>query len=271
MFTHVIGKPRRGKTSWVVAQIIQNDLKYCNERYYLAVNYIKDFNKRFNTNLTLPPERHVVSSNIDIYRKYPNMHSYPISGFDFGVPNKYHKTKRLIPYGVYVFDEAQKYFDSKGDKELPPWVTQVFELRGHIFLDIYCITQRDIRLHKDIRETADRIVLIEKSIHTFLVNDKKVKSQKFISGELIKTTFYGREFETYEEVEAYKTDKSIGKKINDVFYGDIRNYYNPTNFAVTVENYDDDFNYYDYSDTFGQKPASWKNYKKEPSKEKKVG
>ncbi len=269
-FTHVIGKPRRGKTSWVVAQIIQNDLKYFNSKYYAAVRYIKDFNRRYNTNLSLPPQRHVVSANIDIHRRYPTMSSYPISGFDFGVPNKYHKTKRLIPYGVYVFDEAQKYFDSKGDKDLPPWVTQAFELRGHIFLDIYCITQRDVRLHKDIRETADRIVLIEKSIHTFLVNGRKRKSDRFIDGKLIKTTFYGREFETYEEVEAYKSDKTVGKKIKDEFVGDIRNFYDPNNFAVTIEEYDGDFDYYDYSNTFGEKPASWRNYKKKLAKEEKV-
>ena len=272
MLIHVIGRPRRGKTSWVVAQIINNDLKYYNSRYYSAVKYIKNFNKAYNTNLTLPPERHVVSSNIDIYRKYPTMHSYPISGFDFGVPNKYHKTKRLIPYGVYVFDEAQKYFDSKGDKELPPWVTQAFELRGHIYLQIYCMTQRDVRLHKDIRDTVDKIVLIEESVHTFLVNGKKVKSKKFIDGKLLKTKFYGREFESYEELEAYRRGEKAGEKLkDDLFKGDIRDHYNPTNYAVVFENYDKDFNYYDYSNTFNEKPDSWKNYKKQPEKEKKNG
>ncbi len=266
---HIIGKRKRGKSTLAGAMIINEDMQYNNWRYRAACNYIKNFNKVYDADLTLPPQRHVVYGNLDIKRKFPNMESYKMSGFDFGAPNPYFECKRLMPYGVYVFDECQKYFDSKGEtKDLPPWVTQAFELSGHIFIKIILISQRDMRLHKDIREIVDRIIFVDKSIHTFEINGRKIKANQYLDkGKLIKTEWFGREFENYEDVEAYRKDKTIGEKFYYKFDGDIREHVDAFSYATTLENLEKDFSYFDYDEISVQRPDAWNNYKKQLSKE----
>lgn len=270
MIIQVSGKTRAGKTSLVTAMILNEYMSYRNTQYQSACKYIKFQNKAYNTNLTLPPQRHVVSANFDIYRKFPSMKSYPISGFEFGVPNKYCKTKKLIPYGIYAFDESNKYWDSKDEKKLPPWVTQAFEWSGHIFLKIFLITQRYIRLHTDIRGIVDRFIFVEKSLHTFQIGNKKIKSDKFIANaKLLRTEWFGREFAYEGELEAYlkhtESYKDLGQAFYYVFNGDIRKHYNPTAFAVNMENLDNDYEYYDFGMT--ERPPEWDSYKQQYKKE----
>jgi hypothetical protein len=271
MITHVCGKPRRGKTSLVVAMILNEYMKYNNTNYKKACEYIKNQNKN-GAERTLPPQRHVVSANFNIYKRFPTLSSYPISGWEFGCPNPYIYTKPLIPYGIYAFDEAQRYFDSKGDQRLPPWVTQAFELHGHIFLTMFLITQRYIRLNADIRDIVDRFIYVEKSVHTYIVDGHKVKSEKFLPyGRLIKTVWYGREFEDGDQIEDYvKKNAKVGKAFKYEFEGDIKSHYNPYAYAVEMENLNNDFNYYDFELT--ERPKEWSNYKKklEPKKQEEM-
>lgn len=270
MLTHVFGKPGSGKTSYVVHKIVTEDLCYINWRYRATLDYIKNYNKSHIRQLTSPPERHVVFANIDIHRTLPSMSSYPINGFEFGAPNNFQKVKRLVPYGVYIFDEAQQYWDSKGESHLPPWVNRIFELRRHIGIDIYCITQKMIRLHSDIRSTVDLFVKIDKSIHTYEINGKKVKSKKFLdTGTLLKTEFFGVEFEDESEVQAYLNgNHAVGKKFKEIHDGDIRKCYNPHEYAVELEDGNTDYNYTDYNQptTMCNIPESWRNYKKAKAK-----
>jgi len=272
---HITGLPRAGKTSLAVAMTIVEDMNYSNWRYTSCREYIKARNKKYGATCTLPPQRHVVHSNIAIKRKYPNMESYLMSGFEFGAPNKFCDiTRPLLPYGVYIWDESQRYFDSKGDRELPPWVTQAFELRGHIFLKIILITQRPPRLHKDVRAICDVRIHVEKSVHTYLIGRRKVKSNKFLDdGILIETTWYGREFASMGDHEAYvdakgSEAKKLGKPFKYTFKGNIKSHYDPYAYAVEMENLDNDFSYLNY-DIPNQKPASWVNYKKEQKKDGK--
>lgn len=268
---HVTGDPRAGKTSYVVARNINENLQFFNWRYNSACKYIKLQNQTKGLTRALPPQRHVVHGNVLITRSFPGMASYPMSGWEFGAPNPYCATKPFVPYGVYIFDEAQRYFDSKGDgKELPPWVTQAFELHGHIFLEIYLITQRPVRLHKDIRSICSERIHIEKSVHTFNIKGKKVKSEKFLDeGILIKTKWYGRKFSSAGEHESFvdgkeKDDRKLGTEFTYVFEGDIRKHYNPYQYAVEMEDLSKDFNYLDYGAK--ERPAEWSNYKKKVGK-----
>ncbi len=265
MIIQVVGKTRAGKTSLVTAMIVNEYMKFRNTQYQAAAKYLKYQNKTYNSNLTLPPQRHVVSANFDIYRKFPTMQSYPISGFEFGAPNRFQKCHKLIPYGVYAFDESNRYWDSKDTRGLPPWVTQVFEWSGHVFLTIFLITQRYIRLSPDIRGIVDKFIYVEKSIHTFKVGSRTVKADRFIPGKLIKTEWSGREFEYEGELEAYikhtENSNNLGQAFYYVFEGDIRKHYNPTAFAVNMENLDNDFEYYNY-DGITERPAAWDEWKK---------
>lgn len=274
MIIHVSGKTRRGKSSLVTAMVLDKYMKYYNSNYTNCCSYIKWQNKTYGRNLSLPPQRHVVCSNFDLTRKYPNMQSYQVSGYTFGAPNQFDAdVKPLIPYGVYIFDECQRYWDSKEDRHLPPWVTQAFELSGQAYLTIYLISQRYIRLHPDIRAIVDLFIYVEESEHTFIVNGKKVKSDKFLPfGRLVKTEWKGREFEDEGDIEAYiksKENKHLGKPFKYVFHGDIRKHYNPTNYAVNLEDLSKDYRYFDDVPLSTKRPASWDNYKKTLTKKDK--
>ncbi len=246
-------------------------MQHINSQYENCVNYIREYNKTHDLQLSEPPQRHTVYSNIDIHRTLPDMSSYPINGFDFGTPNRYHTTtKRLLPYGVYVFDEAQRYWDSKSTQNLPPWVNRVFELRGHIFIEIYAITQKLTRLHSDLRSTVDTFTLIKKSVHTFIVNGKKIKTERFLKkGKLIQTIFHGVHFDDESEAVAYLAgDHTVGEKFTETHYGDIRENYDAYEFAVELEDGDHDFNYDDYNEpeALCSLPQSWTDYRKERNK-----
>lgn len=258
----VCGKPRAGKTSFVVAKIINEYMTYQNENYHSACRYIKNQNKARGINRALPPERHVVSADFAIYRRYPNMQSYPISGWEFANKNLLWQTKAKIPYGVYAFDECQRYWDSKVEGKLPPWVTRPFEVHGHIFLTIFLITQRYMRLHPDIRELCSEFIYIDKSIHTYLVNGHKVKSDKFLSyGQLIKTVWTGRVFTDGDDMDKYaKGDKLLGSPFKYEFNGDIRSHYNPYGFADEIDDILNDFNY--VSIIQKERPTDWFGWKK---------
>lgn len=264
MITLICGKRRTGKTSLAAARELNEDLRFFNVRYENAVSYIKMKNKYENLDLTLPPQRHVVSANFEISRRYPNMCSYQISGYEFGVPHKKApELKKLIPYGVYIFDEAQRYFDSKGDNKLPPWVTQCFELSGHIHIDITLISQRYIRINKDIRDIVDEFIYIEESLHTFNVDGRKTKADTILPfGRLVKTEWFGRKFRSEAEIENYLTgkDPKAGEKYYYSFDGDIMSHYDRFNYATDFE---DDYKDFGYDDAMvDERPASWDNYKK---------
>ena len=265
---HITGNPRAGKTSFVVAKNLTENMAYTNWRYKAACQYIKNINRKRGLEKTLPPQRHVVFSNVDILKRFPTMSSYRMSGWEFGAPNRFcPATKPLMPYGVYIFDEAQRYFDSKDEIKLPPWVTQAFELRGHIFLEIFLITQRSMRLHKDVRAIVDERVHIEKSVHTYLYNGEKIKSRKFLEhGQLVKTVWYGRKFKSGAEHERYidgdkPEDKELGVPFKFTFDGDIKSHYDPYAYAVEMEDLNNDFDYYDQNE-ITERPEEWTNYKK---------
>lgn len=270
---YIIGKPGSGKTSYVVATTVDEDLKYFNYRYYQFKDYIDFHNRTHTTKLTPPPQHHIVSSDFDIYTTLPSMQTYPISGFEFGKPNSFQKTKRLMRFGVYIFDEIARYWPSKQNFTLPPWVTELFELRRHIGLKIRLIAQKLTKLHPDIRAVVDVFTLIEKSIHTFEINGKRTKSKMFLEGRLIQTVFYGVHFTEEAQVVKYLDgDHSLGEKFTYTHHGDVRENYNPYNFAdeldVDAENdfenkdykVDENFEYNEIK--IRKRPSEWDNYKK---------
>lgn len=264
---HVTGNPRAGKTSYVVARVLTEHMKYFNERYQKLCSYIKSLRREYGINRTLPPQRHVVFSNVSITRRYPNMESYEMSGFEFGKPNQLCPwTRPLVPYGVYVFDEAQKYFDSKSDaKTLPYFVSEAVEQAGHIMLELFFITQRPVRLNPDIRSICHERIHIEKSIHTYKIGKKRFKSSELLpGGKILRTEFYGRSFETVGDHEAYvkeanKDSKSLGSKFVYVFEGDIRSHYDPYQFKDEMIDGENDFEYERNPEKMA--PAEWSKLK----------
>lgn len=272
MITHVSAKTRRGKTSWVMAQLVDILQGVDDEDYINACKYIETLQK-MGMEVSLPPQRHVISANIDFKCQYPNASAYTVSGYDLGVPNDYHPCKRLLPYGTYVLDECQKYYMADDSKKLPPWVLRMYELHGQYFIKFYLISQRYIWVHKDIRALIDRFIYILESKHKYKINGKIFYTHKYLDGEeIISTTWYYKEFEDEADLEVYlkstsKDKKSIGKSCKYIFKGDIRQYYDAYNFKSLFEKHDKDFDYYDNVNDGFIKPDTW-NYKKEKNEKK---
>ena len=263
---HVTGMPRHGKSSYVTARILNEDMTYFNSRYKKACAYIKFKNKQNGTSRALPPFRHVVYGNMFIYRKFPYMCMYPMSGWEFGAKNNVcPETLPIMTFGVYAFDEARKYFGSKSDnRDLPPWVVQAFEQHGHSHLKIFLITHRPEELNKDIRPLCEERIHIEKTTHYYKVGKAKVKSDKLLGyGKLYKTIWHGRQFDNLNDHENYVDgkDKTAGKPYKYVFHGAINNHYNPTQFANEMEDNTKDFRYLSEK-MCNDRPNSWSNYKK---------
>lgn len=257
----VMGGTGAGKTSYVVAKVVDDYMKFFNERYPASVDYIKNYNQTHSLQLTPPPQRHVVFSDITITTQFPSMQSYDFSGFDFGCPNNFMPTKRLMPYGVYVFDEIWRYWPSKQNFSLPPWVVGIFDLRRHIQIKVYLIAHGLTVLHNDIRRVVNKFTLIKKAIHTYKIRGKIVKSTKYYNNaRIIQTVFFGVKFDNENALKRYQDGEKIGEKFKYKHIGDIRDNYDPYNHAEDVAETGTDFEYNKV--LFKKRPPAWDNYKK---------
>ena len=272
----VHGKPGAGKSSFVVAIIIDNFMKSFNWRYKAACKEIKNEAKIKGMALSIPPQRHVVfSSGLKIKRKLPSMESYDFEPYKLSMPNEQFETLKIMSHGVYIIDEAQGQLDSKGvNKELPLPTTRLYETRRHKDLLIFLISQREKRINNDIRSIADVYVYIETSVHTTKVGNKAVKYEgRFPSSTITKTEFKGRWFADEKDFETYtESGEEAGHKLKYVFHGDIRDYYNPYEFSREYEGTDktlEDKDYEYFPKLSGKKPPGYINYNQEVKKGKK--
>ena len=263
---HISGKTRKGKTSMVVAMNIPLLNGTDDERYIESTNYIKVLQKQ-GEKVTLPPQNHVVSANIDIKDDYPNCKAYKVSGFNLALPAEDENgkelipTERLIPYGVYILDECAKYYKYA---KLPPSVLRMFELHGHYFLQFYLISHRYIGVNKDLRALVDKFWYVIGCEHKYIINGKTVWRAKYIKNcEIIETRWTYIEFEDEGDLDLYlkstSTDKKhLGKKCTYTFKGDIRTHYDAYNYKEYFEKHPRNFTYSTDNnlDKIGE-PKSW--------------
>lgn len=268
----VFGDPGAGKTSYVVARMRDEELKFFNPRYKACVNYLTNRGEAYGIEYNLPPERHTVFANFDIVRKFPYMKSYDMSGFEFGVPNEFCPTRALLPFGTYIFDEAQMYWPSS--EQPVPWAVRAFQLRRHIHLNIFLMAQRFTDLHAKIRDISDVYTKIIRSEHTYLVGKKKIKTSDLLPyGKLLQTTFYGRQFYSSRDAEHWNenADSERGKPFEYTFYGNVFKHYDSHKYAVNFENeVAQKYFYYRMEEKFvDERPKEWDEWKKKQQKKKK--
>ena len=247
MITIIVGKRKRCK-SGLSKMLVYDELSGRDKsRYYLAKKDIEELNKN-GGNLSLPPEAHVIFANDKTYTHFPDFHAYLFDPNKFAIPNDKYDTIRIMPHGTYIIDECHKYYNSKM-KEIDTFKIQAFEISGHYDVNIILIAHRIMQIHKDIRDLADRIIHVDDSEHTYIVNGKKVKSKPYLKlGELIKTEVWGREFDDVADAIAYaestkRDKKKYGKDFDMVFKGNIRACYDLFNLKSVFEKTVKDFDY----------------------------
>lgn len=245
MIIHISGKTRRGKTSLAVAMVMDMLTGVDSERYIEAVHYINNLQKQ-GKNVSLPPQPHVVSANINIVDQFPNRNAYFVDGRELGLQTDGINTQRFIPYGVYVLDECAQYYNFK---ELPDYMVRMFEIHGQYFLYFILISHRYLGVNTRIRALVDKFLYVTDCMHTYIINGKKIKQRKYRDdGELVKTVWNYKEFEDESDLVQYLSatsdqKKNIGKNCTYTFNGDIKSHYDPYNFKAAFEDHPNDFSY----------------------------
>ena len=172
-----------------------------------------------------PPDDHLVFVDTfaeSIGHKLKRTGAYEFESLEFGLPNKYHPTGLLCPWGKYSFDEGQSKFDSHMGN-LAIFLSMCMELSRHPELFIMITMQRIMRLPLDIRDLA-----------TFI---EPIKRDDIYNkyGRLIRTEWTCRIFYKNKNVEKYvkgdgEDDTLADRVVKFVFNGNIYRCYDPNYF-----------------------------------------
>ena len=227
----IIGKPRTGKTALVTLFGSNKMLDDSFDDYVDSKREIKSLNDGGFNYLEPPPSNHLVFSDyrISINKR---LQSYYVDGFKIGLPNPFFETMLIPPYSTLIFDEAQRYWNSRMSKYLREEVYHWFQLHGQNHYKIYMTCQRFETIDINIRALVDKIIVIE---------DLKIKEDKY--GRVKKMIWTTREFTSSDVAEQYcmQKDKKEISKLGE------KNTYK-TNLPI-----------FDYYDSFGCKPAFYNN------------
>lgn len=223
---------KRGKGKSAFSAFLQTEfMRPAIARIFLAKSKEKCENLKRAGIYIEPPTDHLVFNDTfcEDYRN-PGRIAYNIQATDIGIPNKIHKVKQLIPFSQIFLEEMQDLFDSHIGS-LPTFVTKAFELARHNGLFICMTLQRPMRLHKDIREIATFIEIVE------------MRSIKNRYGKLLRTEWICNIIYDNANLEAYLNSKDkdyVDLTVKFVFKGNIFNCYDPEFFSLSFysgENY----------------------------------
>ena len=209
MITIVFGKPRVGKTAFMVA----NMTPYLNrsfedlDLFQRCCSEVRSINASGDFDFVLPKHSPVYTNFKTCfqvgYKKY--IGSYYLDGFHFGKENSFVPVEPVLPCGKIFFSESQIYYDSS-HKQLPRWVSGQFEQHGHFDLDIWLDTQRPVFIHKNIRALVNRFVGIE-DMHNFTD----------AMGNIIASRWTYKEFTDWTDAERYVENGDDSKGVTRTF------------------------------------------------------
>ena len=172
VITVVFGKPRVGKTAYMVADIV----KYLNrsaeglDLYHRCCEEIEVINEdgfRFEKPIHCPIYTNFAVNVQTGYNGFEG--SYYIDGFRLGFENDNVEVLPVLPCSRIYLSEAQRYYNSRnsGVKALPDWVSRFYEEHGHFDLTIWLDMQRPGLLDLNIRELVTEFIFIEKMENKF--------------------------------------------------------------------------------------------------------
>lgn len=216
MITQIYGKTGTGKTSFATADAIQYMTGLPRfEDIYNCKRTVEILNAS-GYNLTVPD--HLVFANWHIQCPFTKVVSYLTNGFYVGMPGLKDTQPVLFhPPGSRLYiDEAQEVYNSR--KQLPAFVSRYFEKHRHFDLNITLVSQRDQLIDLNIRDIAQRFILIHEMKHEY----NRV-------GLLVRTIWKYYEFDDNAAVEKFNNSgdkKFVAAEGEQIFNGDIFNYYN---------------------------------------------
>lgn len=161
MICIIFAPPRTGKTCFLTH--IANTYMFDHERNYKMQQELKQKQANGFTNIKTIPQ-HCVSSNYAIIGhkfRYSPRKSRIINPYRLGFYNEFVDTHFLLPYGVFVITEAQKYTNSRMSKYFPDWQSRMYEQHGHNNIDFFLDTQRPGLIDINIRELSHFIEIVK--------------------------------------------------------------------------------------------------------------
>ncbi len=217
--TAIIGEGGAGKTSLEAFFLEQYVLNEGRERLKNCTKEILKINEGRKNKLSLP-DQFPFYTNFDIsiptgYRK--KFTPYYLNPYYFGIPNLDKEVQAIMPYGVAIFNETDKIYDSR-EKSLPEAVSGIYNKQRHFWLEII------IELHRGMN--AD--TLVRSNVHRFIEIQRQDREENTF-GEVTKTTWHCREFEGAKNYLRYIESNGREHTYTDTTYthvGNIFSYYN---------------------------------------------
>ena len=218
MITIVFGKPRAGKTAFMVADAVRY-MNYSQDIYDLqqsCISQVHSFNdeeKRFSI-----PEWAPVYSNFRISVPCGSLapvESYYIDGFHMGFENPDVDIMPVLPSARIYLSEAQRYYNSRRSKDLPDWISRFYEEHGHFGLNIMLDVQRPGLIDVNIRELCECFIEVQ-----------GMKNKYDNRGNIIRSTFIVRVFPDWKCVDKYiSTGDACYQEQKVVFNGCVFDFY----------------------------------------------
>ena len=156
------GIPGAGKTSFLTYLAVQYMTELAQDRLEKLQDEVSMLNMQ-GFNLTCPTD-HIVYTNYSVEAKvqwYPDLLSYDLDGFDFGLYDIEHDTKFIPPYSSLFFMEGQTYLDSRQSRKFRASVSRAYELHRHYDLDIFIDAQRESLIDLNVRSLAAKVIELQ--------------------------------------------------------------------------------------------------------------
>lgn len=253
MITIVFGKPGSGKTAYMTADAVRymNNSAECLELQRVSSAQVAELNAGY-TLPTLSP----VYSNYPITVPYgygKRRVSFYVDGFHMGFANDFVPVVFLPPESRIYLAEAQRYYNSRKNKDFPEWVSRYFEEHRHYGLNIMLDVQRPGLIDVNIRELCERFVEVQQLRH-----------QIDGAGNILRTVFLLREFPDWKTVDKYLNgDDKAGKTVAEKFEGNVFSHYKSKSYYdVFLPPSDCDFDYvvHPVGDTAAVREIAWQLY-----------
>lgn len=221
--TVVIGGKGVGKTSFIVARVKHLLRTEGKARLRKSTANIEEFNKTREIPLTAP-DKVPICSNFEMEFKVGFQKTYKPYYLDeeyFGLPNMGKLVAAVAPWSIVAFQEMDDEYNSR-ERKVEKAVSGLFYKSRHFGLEIFMDLHRTMILDSIIREVTDVFIEIQRQEHEYN-----------FAGQIVKTTWYCREFDKNEILRYVKSDGTEGNYRETTYehVGNIFKCYNSRNCA----------------------------------------